>query len=89
MKFTLTYDGELPSSGNGSKKLEKKWEIRKHFHPQLVELWNVKPALKQLQKHGCTMIKGRHVYSFLESHHEHDDEIPATVDLLSQKKREH
>ena len=59
MKFTLTYDGELPSSGNGSKKLEKKWEIRKHFHPQLVELWNVKPALKQLQKHGCTMIKGK------------------------------
>ncbi|MGJ0395587.1 MAG: hypothetical protein ACR65U_05090 [Methylocystis sp.] len=47
MKFTLTYDGELPSTGNGSRKTERKWEIRKHFHPQLQELWTVHPALRK------------------------------------------
>lgn len=38
MKFTLTYEGELPSGGNSSRKAKKKWEIRNVFHPQLVEL---------------------------------------------------
>jgi hypothetical protein len=40
MKFTLTYDGELPSNG----KVREKWEIRKQFHPQLQELWLSHPA---------------------------------------------
>ncbi|MDR3513202.1 MAG: hypothetical protein P4L73_16320 [Caulobacteraceae bacterium] len=49
MKFTLTYDGELPSTGNGGGvvKRQQKWDIRKHFAPQLEELWRVHPALKQ------------------------------------------
>ncbi len=49
MKFTLTYDGELPSTGNGSTKIERKWRIRRSFHPQLVELWSVQPALRALR----------------------------------------
>jgi hypothetical protein len=44
VKFTLTYDGDLPSTGNSSRKTAKKWEIRKYFHPQLEELWNVHPG---------------------------------------------
>lgn len=44
MKFTLTYEGELRSND-----ARRKWEIRKHFHPQLAELWRVSPALQQLQ----------------------------------------
>jgi hypothetical protein len=42
MKFTLTFDGELPSNGD----YRSKWEIRKQFHPQLEELWNTHPALR-------------------------------------------
>jgi hypothetical protein len=48
MKFCLTYDGELPSTGNRSRKIEKKWEIREQFHPQLEELWRINPALRRL-----------------------------------------
>jgi hypothetical protein len=44
MKFTLTYDGPLPSSGSRPKALAK-WEIRRHFHPQLEDLWSSHPAL--------------------------------------------
>jgi hypothetical protein len=44
MKFTLTYDGELRS--NGGK--DQKWEIRKQFHPQLEELWQIDPTLKRV-----------------------------------------
>ncbi len=80
MKFTLTYDGELPSTGNHSKKIETKWEIRKHFHPQLEELWQVHPALRQLQKHGSVMAKGRHVYVMMESHHEYEAGVPPALD---------
>lgn len=46
MKLTLTYDGQLSSSGNGSKKAEKKWELRRNFHDQLSELWQISPTLK-------------------------------------------
>jgi hypothetical protein len=46
MKFILTYDGELPSSGNSSRKNKEKWEIRKQFSPQLEHLWNTHPGLK-------------------------------------------
>lgn len=42
MKFTLTYEGELGSNGRPA----KKWEIRQHLHPQLVELWRVSPILQ-------------------------------------------
>ena len=45
MKFILTFDGELRSSGNSSKKAADKWAIRKAFHPQLAELFQTSRAL--------------------------------------------
>ena len=53
MKFNLTYEGSLPSSGNKPKN-EDKWRIRKHFHPQLLDLWKNHPALKR------TILTGRY-----------------------------
>lgn len=46
MKFTLTFDGELPSNG----KPKKKWNIRKALHPQLAELWRIDPALQRVAR---------------------------------------
>ncbi len=69
MRFTLTYDGDLPSSGNGSRKNAAKWEIRKHFHPQLVELWRISPPLKALTGtpefpvEGALIMQAHHTYS--------------------------
>ena len=48
MKFTLTFDGELPASGNKAKP-EAKWAIRNQIHPQLAELWQTQPMLKALR----------------------------------------
>jgi len=45
MRFRLTYDGSLKSSGN-KRRTEEKWDIRKFLEPQLAELWSVHPALK-------------------------------------------
>jgi hypothetical protein len=46
MKFTLTYDGPLLSGANDSRKLLK-MRIRRSFHPQLLELMNLHPVLKE------------------------------------------
>lgn len=48
MKFTLHYDGPLPSSGNKAK-VRTKWDIRKTFDPQLRDLWASHPALRQVE----------------------------------------
>jgi hypothetical protein len=48
VKFTLHFDGDLPSTGNGSKKTRRKWEIRQHFRPQLEELWRINAALQEV-----------------------------------------
>jgi hypothetical protein len=45
MKFTVTYDGLLPSNGNSV----DKWRIRKQLHPQLMELWQSHPVLRALE----------------------------------------
>jgi hypothetical protein len=45
MKFTLTFDGELPPNGTPA----KKWEIRRHLHPQLQDLWSLHPSLISLK----------------------------------------
>jgi hypothetical protein len=37
VKFTLTFEGLLPPSGNKSKNQDK-WDIRKKLDPQLVDL---------------------------------------------------
>jgi hypothetical protein len=49
VKFTLTYDGSLPSSGNKPKN-EAKWSIRESFHPQLLDLWRSHPALNNVEQ---------------------------------------
>jgi hypothetical protein len=49
MKFTLTYDGSLPSSGSKPKN-EAKSSIRKNLHPQFVDLWKSHPALRAVEE---------------------------------------
>jgi hypothetical protein len=65
MKFTLTYDGSLPSGGNSSK-AKALWAIRHHFHPQLVDLWDNHPALKstatEFPLSGGVLISGHHMH---------------------------
>jgi hypothetical protein len=46
MHFTLTYDGPLPSCSKDARK-GPKFEIRRVFHPQLMELCHTHPALQQ------------------------------------------
>ena len=47
MKFRLTYDGQLVTSGgNSGGRVADKWAIRKKIYPQLVELWQTHPVLK-------------------------------------------
>ena len=45
MKFTLTFFGELPPSGNKPKPAAV-WAIREQFHPQIEELFATHPALR-------------------------------------------
>jgi hypothetical protein len=52
MKFTLTYDGELPSAGNRNSRVREKWEIRKALHPQLKELWETSSVLLRLKNNA-------------------------------------
>lgn len=68
VKFTLTYDGPLLSSGNKGKN-ENKWEIRKRLHPQLVDLWGSHPALRMVEDNrhfpmrgGAVLTQGHHLY---------------------------
>ena len=41
MKFVLTYKGDLPAKSRGV--ASEKHAIRKQFHPQLQNLWNLEP----------------------------------------------
>jgi hypothetical protein len=84
MKFTLTFDGELPSTGNGSRKTEKKWEIRKHFAPQLEELWQTHAALRQV-KDGFIVWPRPSQYIMSESHHEYDESIIPSAPVTAQR----
>jgi hypothetical protein len=68
MKFTLTYDGELPSSGNKSKKLREKWEIRKGFHYQLEELVSTHKDLKAALR-STVIPKAGSTFSVAQTHH--------------------
>jgi hypothetical protein len=65
MKFTLTYDGELPSATRSNGRLAEKWAIRKALHPQLAELWQ---NSKQLQRAKEVQIP-REPYIYVEDHH--------------------
>ena len=68
MKFTLTYDGSLPASANKPKNQEK-WDIRKAIAPQLEDLWNSHPALKQVWENRHFPKMGG--APLIQTHHQH------------------
>jgi hypothetical protein len=70
MKFTLTYDGSLPSSGNKAKN-QVKWEIRKSFDPQLRDLWASHPALIELQRDDNRYFPRQGGAQLRQEHHQH------------------
>ena len=72
MKFTLTYEGPLPSGGNKARNAEK-WAIRKHFHPQLIDLWRNHPALKAVEENRYFPKSGGAVLK--QTHHQHPGPI--------------
>jgi hypothetical protein len=81
MKFTLMFDGDLPSTGNRSKPPEVS-RIRNDFHDQLADLWDSHIVLRQLartarthQFHGGFFGGGPIVYSPSELP-EYRDPIP-------------
>jgi hypothetical protein len=77
VKFTLTYEGSLPSSGNKPKN-EAKWDIRKKLHPQLKDLWLSHPALRQVEDNRHFPKDGG--AALVQVHHQHPG--PAKVPLL-------
>lgn len=48
MRFTLYYDGELPSAANNNRTAEKH-NIRQKLHPQLLQLFRSHPALPKVK----------------------------------------
>src|SRR5437588_10958327 len=66
MKFTLVYDGDLPSSGN-SPKPEAARDIRDKFHPQMAQLWKDHLALRKL-RHEARVFPGPRKYGWAESY---------------------
>lgn len=47
LEFRLLYRGRLPAE-TSRPRLDDKWRIRRYFHPQLRELWNTHPRMKEL-----------------------------------------
>jgi hypothetical protein len=70
MKFTLRFDGDLPSNGRPS----EKWKIRQQIHPQLAELWRINPSLQEVQHKCHASTKG---YLQYEIHHSVPEFRPA------------
>lgn len=68
MKFTLAYDGPLPSSGSSAKK-QAKWDIRTKLHPQLEDLWNSHPALRAVE--ADRLFPKRGGATFTQVHHQY------------------
>lgn len=57
LEFRLVYEGQLPSS-NARPKAEVKYKIRRTFHRQLSELWNVHPGLSKMRLAGQHWYEG-------------------------------
>jgi hypothetical protein len=57
MKFTLIYDGDLPSAGNKGQPWPAS-RIRNEFHDQLAELWDSHIILRQLARTARTSWNG-------------------------------
>lgn len=68
MKFTLQYEGALPSSGNKPKNQDKA-RIRAAFHPQLVDLWHHHPGLLWVEQNRHFPKEGGTVLT--QGHHQH------------------
>jgi len=79
VKFTLTFDGDLPSNGRPS----DKWAIRKQFHTQLVELWRINPALRLVEKRRDFPKTWGTAY--LEMHH---SVVPQPVSFIKRSGRD-
>src|SRR5579864_3516466 len=62
MKFTLIYDGDLPSSGNKTKPMPAS-RIRNEFHDQLADLWETNVVFRQLERAARTWPSGAHAGS--------------------------
>jgi hypothetical protein len=76
MRFTLTYDGQLRSSGNSKTKQPLIREIRKQISEQLAELWQVHPALKSVNIHRW--MPRTQGYAWSEAHHLNFKDAPST-----------
>jgi hypothetical protein len=77
MKFTLHYDGPLPSSGNKAK-IDAKWAIREALHPQFKDLWVSHPALRQVEDNRHFPKRGG--AALVQVHHLHPG--PARVPMM-------
>jgi hypothetical protein len=70
MKLTLTFEGELPSTGNNPRKSsEKKWVIRRAFHPQIEEGCLTHPALRGVMEHGTRIPPLGNIMVLSQYHH--------------------
>jgi len=88
MKFTLVYEGPLPSNARP----KMKWAIRKYLSPQLEELWQIHPSLSDAQRRR--FIPRDQPFSFGDIHHDSDDQRRFTqvgsdsdVDLCAEIER--
>jgi hypothetical protein len=80
VKFTLVYEGPLPPDG----KTAVKWDIRKYFSPQLKELWELHPSLKDAARRR--FISRDQPGTFYDIHHFADDQkaftqVPSDNDI--------
>jgi hypothetical protein len=74
MEFHLLYQGPLRSEGGSDLgslgRAEDKHKLRKHFHPQLRELWNQEPYLRWQASKYCRRRpnedRSRYVYQFFQ-----------------------
>ena len=86
VKFTLTYDGSLPPSANKPKNKEK-WAIRNAFDPQLKDLWQNHPALRDIELNGRYFPKTGGA-SLTQVHHLHPGPVRPQVRLLAHPPRQ-
>jgi hypothetical protein len=87
MKFILTYDGLLQSSGNASKKRQLVWNIREQISDQMADLWRVHPATKSISVHRY--ISKKRIFEWSEKHHSNfaaDSATPTPTEPIDQNE---
>jgi hypothetical protein len=79
VKLTLTFEGELPSTGNSPRKAaDKKWNIRKAFHPQLAEACQINPSLRSVVIEGTKIPPVGQNFTVSQFHHSDPEEVTVT-----------